>query len=146
MTFSLDTPSAQTLKAEARALRDERSRAGLDLSHGAALEEIARRHGFRDWNTARAALPERVMVPFQVGMRVGGLYLEQPFKGLVIGVQMSGDMQTFTLTVKFDDPVNVTPDFMFAALRHRVTATVDARGISLALRGNGKPQMEVGRE
>lgn len=146
MTFSLDTPSAQTFKAEAKALRDERSRAGEPLSHSAALEEIARRHGFRDWNTARAAVPERVMVPFQVGMRVKGLYLEQPFKGLVIGVQMSGDMQTFTLTVRFDDPVNVTPDFMFEAVRQRVTSTVDTRGISLALRGNGKPQMQVERE
>jgi len=146
MTFSLDTPSAQTLKAEARALREERNRIGQDLSHSAALEEIARRHGFRDWNTARASLPERVMVPFQVGMRVKGFYLEQPFAGLVIGVQMSGDMQSFTVTVKFDEPVNVTPDFMFAALRHRVTSTVDARGTSLALRGNGKPQMQIERE
>lgn len=146
MTFSLDTPSAQTFKAEAKALRDERSRSGEPLSHSAALEEIARRHGFRDWNTARAAVPERVMVPFQVGMRVKGLYLERPFKGLVIGVQMAGDQQSFTLTVRFDDPVNVTPDFMFAALRHRVTSTVDVRGISLALRGNGKPQMQVEQE
>lgn len=146
MTFSLDTPSAQTLKSEARALRDELKRTGQDLTHSAALEQIARRHGFRDWNTARAALPDRVAVPFQVGMRVKGFYLEQPFRGMLIGVQLSGNMQHYTVTVVFDEPVNVTPDFMFAALRQRVTATLDIHGISPALRGNGAPQMRLMRE
>lgn len=146
MTFSLDTPSAQTLKSEARALRDELKRAGQDMTHSAALEEIARRHGFRDWNTARAALPDRVAVPFQVGMRVKGFYLEQPFRGMLIGVQLSGNMQHSTITVVFDEPVNVTPNFMFAAHRQRVTATVDIHGVSPALRGNGAPQMRLMRE
>lgn len=72
MSFSLDTPSAQTLKSEAKALREARAQSGQPMTHGAALEETARAHGFRDWNTARAALPERVAVPFQVGMRVKG--------------------------------------------------------------------------
>lgn len=146
MTFSLDTPSAQTLKSEARALREELKRSGQDLPHSAALEQIARRHGYRDWNTARAALPDRVAVPFQVGMRVKGFYLEQPFRGLLIGVQLSSTMQSYTVTVMFDEPVNVTPQFMFAALRQRVTATVDIHGVSPARRGNGEPQMRLLRE
>jgi len=145
MSFSLDTPSAQTLKSEARALRQARSSAGETLSHGAALEAVAKAHGYRDWNTARAALPDRVNVPFQVGNRVTGLYLEQPFTGMLIGVQLLGDMQHYTVTVVFDEPVNVTPDFMFAALRHRVVSTVDIRGASSALRGNGHPQMILRR-
>ncbi|WIY53835.1 glyoxalase superfamily protein [Devosia sp. YIM 151766] len=143
MSFSLDIPSVQTLKLEARTLRDERARAGQPITHGAALEEIARAHGYRDWNTARAALPDRVAVPFQVGMRVKGFYLEQPFTGLLIGVQLSGNMQLYTVTVLFDEPVNVTPTFMFAAHRQRVTATVDIHGISPARRGNGQPQMRL---
>jgi hypothetical protein len=143
MSFSLDTPSAQTLKSEARALRAQREQAGQPLSHGAALEAVARAHGYRDWNTARAALPDRVVVPFQVGQRVTGLYLDQPFTGLLIGVQLLGDMQHMTVTVAFDEPVNVTPTFMFAALRHRVVATVDLRGVTPALRGNGNPQMTL---
>lgn len=142
MSFSLDTPSAQTLKAEAKALREHRA----DLTHSAALEEVARAHGFRDWNTARAALPDRVAVPFQVGMRVRGFYLEQPFLGLLIGVQLSSNMQAYTVTVLFDEPVNVTPNFMFAAHRQRVTATVDIHGVSPALRGNGAPQMRLMRD
>lgn len=143
MSFSLDTPSVTSLKSEAKQLREDRARLGQSITHGAALEEIARSHGYRDWNTARAALPERVAVPFQVGMRVKGFYLEQSFSGMLIGVQMSGSREFFTVTVQFDAPVNVTPTFMFAALRHRVTATIDSRGISPALRGNGQPQMRL---
>lgn len=146
MSFSLDTPSAQTLKSEARALREQRARTGQPLTHSAALEEVARHHGYRDWNTARAALPDRVAVPFQVGMRVKGFYLEQPFRGLLIGLQLSSDMQHHKVTIHFDEPVNVTPHFMFAAYRQRVTATVDIHGVSPALRGNGQPQMRLLRE
>ncbi|KRB01174.1 hypothetical protein ASD83_06525 [Devosia sp. Root685] len=145
MSFSLDTPSAQTLKSEAKDLREERAKSGQPITHGAALEEIARSHGFRDWNTARAALPDRVVAPFQVGMRVKGFYLEQPFRGLLIGLQVLGSMQHYTVTIQFDEPVNVTPTFMFAAHRQRVTATVDIHGFSPALRGNGQPQMHLMR-
>jgi len=146
MSFSLDTPSAQTLKSEAKNLREDRAKSGQPLTHGAALEEVARAHGYRDWNTARAALPDRVVVPFQVGMRVKGFYLEQPFRGLLIGVQLMSNMQHYTVTIQFDEPVNVTPTFMFAAHRQRVTATVDIHGFSPALRGNGAPQMRLLRE
>lgn len=145
MSFSLDTPSAQTLKSEAKELRQQRAALGETLSHGAALEQVARAHGYRDWNTARAALPERVAVPFQVGQKVTGFYLDQPFAGMLIGVQLLSNMQSYTVTIQFDEPVNVTPTFMFAALRHRVVSTIDIHGVSLATRGNGNPQMIVKR-
>lgn len=145
MSFSLDTQSVQTLKGEARALREERSAAGENLTHAAALEAVAKAHGFRDWNTARASLPDRIVAPFQIGQRVHGTYLEQPYQGHLIGVQMLAEGQHFTLTIQFDEPVDVTPNFMFAALRHRVVATVDTGGVSPARRGNGKPQMIVHR-
>jgi len=145
MSFSLDTPSAQTLKSEAKALRDDHAKAGETLSHGAALEIVARAHGYRDWNTARAMVPDRVTVPFRIGARVSGLYLGQGFRGLLIGVQMLSDMQHHTVTVLFDTPVNVTPNFMFETLRHRVVATLDIHGQSVALRGDGQPQMAFRR-
>jgi hypothetical protein len=146
LSYSLDTVSAQTLKAEAKTLREARAQSGQPVTHAAALEEVSRNHGYRDWNTARAALPDRVVVPFQVGMRVKGYYLEQPFRGLLIGVKLLSNMQNYTVTVLFDEPVNVTPNFMFAAHRHRVTATIDVHGITPALRGNGQPQMQVMKE
>ncbi len=146
MSLFLDTPSSQSLKAEAKNLREHRVRAGQPMTHSAALEEVARSHGYRNWNTARATLPDRTAVPFQIGMRVRGFYLEQPFSGLLIGAQLVSGMQHLTVTVQFDEPVNVTPNLMFAAHRKRVTATVDARGISPALRGNGRPQMRLMKE
>jgi hypothetical protein len=145
MSFSLDIKSVQTLKSEARALRQKRSAAGENLTHAAALEAVANAHGFRDWNTASASLPDQIAIPFQIGQRVHGTYLEQPYKGVMIGIQMLGEGQHFKLTIQFDEPVNVTPNFMFAALRQRVIATVDLHGVSPALRGNGKPQMIVHR-
>ena len=145
MSFSLDIQSVQTLKSEAKALRESAAAAGETITHGAALERVARSHGFRDWNTARAMLPDRAPIAFQVGQRVTGTYLDQPFTGKLIGVQLLGDMQHSTVTIMFDEPVNVTPDFMFAALRQRVVATVDVHGISPAMRGNGRPQMVLKR-
>jgi hypothetical protein len=146
MSFSLDTPSALTLKSEAKALREERAKAGELLSHGAALETIAKSHGFRDWNTARAALPERPAVPFQLGMRVTGHYLGQPFKGMLIATSLMVDMRHYKVTVKFDEPVNVSPGFTFPNLRHRVMATIDIHGKSPAHTSNGLPQMQLRRE
>lgn len=143
MSFSLDTPSAQSLKSEAKALRETREKAGASVSHGAALEEVARAHGYRDWNTARAALPERVVAPFQVGSRVAGFYLGQPYKGMLLGVQLRGDMQHYQVIVKFDEPVNVTPNLSFSNMRQRVTATVDVHGISPSRTSNGEPHLRI---
>lgn len=143
MAFSLDTPSAATLKAEARALREERAQAGATISHSAALEEVARRHGYRDWNTARAALPERIASPVQVGDRVAGTYLSQPFAGMVIGVKLVGNAAPYEVTVKFDEPVDVVKSELFSAFRQRVTSTVDLRGISLAKTSDGEPHMRL---
>ncbi|RUT28515.1 hypothetical protein EMQ25_16175 [Arsenicitalea aurantiaca] len=145
MTYSIDTPSRTTLKAEARALRDQRSRAGTPIGQGAALEEIAHRHGYRDWNTAHAALPDRVPTPVQVGQRVKGTYLGQRFTGLVMGVQLLADMQHYTVTVHFDTPVDVVTSSLFSAFRQRVTATVDVHGVSPARTSNGQPHMRVMR-
>ena len=145
MSYSLDVQSAATLKSEARELRATRVAAGEAMTHGAALEEIARRHGYRDWNTAAAALPERAASPTQVGQRVKGTYLGQAFTGMVLGVQMLPDMRHFKVTVKFDKPVDVVTSELFSAFRQRVTATVDLRGISPAQTSNGEPHMRLSR-
>jgi hypothetical protein len=146
MTFSLDTPGAASLKAEARELRAERAAAGTAMSHGAALEEIARRHGYRDWNTAAAALPERAASPVQVGQRVRGTYLGRPFAGMVLGVQLLSDMAHYEVTVKFDQPVDVSRStLMGPILRQRVRATVDLRGVSMSATSDGEPHMRIRR-
>ena len=145
MSYSLDTPSIQTLKSEARALREERAAAGTPIGHGQALEEIARQHGYRDWNTASAALPERVNIPVQVGQRVKGTYLSRPFVGLVVGMQLLADMQHYEVTVKFDQPVNVSKFASMVHNRQRVRATIGLDGISMARTSDGEPHMRIAR-
>ena len=145
MVFSLDIQSTRTLKAEAKALREERKAKGEELGQGAALEEIAHRHGYRDWNTARAALPDRIAPPVQVGDRVEGAYLGNSFTGSVLGVELMHDMQHVRVTVLFDDPVNVSKSQLFSAFRSRVVATLDSRGVSPAVTGDGQPQMRLRR-
>jgi hypothetical protein len=144
MSYSLDTPSIQTLKAEAKALREERA-VTAPIGQGQALEEIARRHGYRDWNTASASLPERVAIPVQVGGRVKGTYLSRPFAGLVVGMKLLADMQHYEVTVKFDTPVNVSKFASMVHNRQRVTATVGLDGISLAHTSDGEPHMRIRR-
>jgi hypothetical protein len=145
MSFSLDVPSISSLKAEARALRQDNALAGTPMSQGAALEAIARKHGYRDWNTAHASLPERIATPVQVGERVTGTYLGQAFSGLVLGVQLLADMQHYKVTVKFDQPVDVVKSNLFSAFRQRVVATLDVYGVSPARTGNAEPQMRLKR-
>ena len=145
MTYSLDIATPASLKAEARALREERAAAGTPIAHGAALEEIAHRHGYRDWNTAVATLPERFATPAQVGQRVRGTYLKQPFTGTVMAVEALPDFAHFRVTVRFDQPVDVVTSQLFSAFRQRVTAVLDQRGVSPARTSDGEPHMRLGR-
>ncbi|MEO6395385.1 MAG: glyoxalase superfamily protein [Devosia sp.] len=143
--FSLDTPSTRTLKSEAKALREERALAGTPLSQGAALEEIARRYGYRDWNTASAAMPNRIATPAQVGERVQGTYLGQPFTGLLVGLQLLGDMRHYEVNVQFDKPVNVSKFASMVHNRSRVRATLGVGGVSLSHTSDGEPHMRLRR-
>jgi hypothetical protein len=144
--YSLDTPSIATLKAEARALREETVGSPRPMTHSAALEEVAHRHGYRDWNTARAALPERIPLPVQMGQRVKGTYLSQPFVGIVIGMNILPDMQHYEITVRFTHPVNVSrSELMGPMYRRRVRATVDVHGVTAARTSDGEPHMRVGK-
>lgn len=143
MVFSLDLPSIAGLKAEARQLRTDAAQRGEALSHGAALERVAHAHGYRDWNTACARLPSGLTRSWQVGQRVRGTYLRQPFVGSILGVVASSDGARFTVTIMFEEPVDVVASKLFSAYRQRVVATVDAEGTSSARLGDGTPQMHL---
>jgi hypothetical protein len=137
-------PSLDALKAQAKRLRAGLAEDGDFISHGEALELIAKQYGFRNWNTLHAALGNRppARVP-QLGAHIAGHYLGQPFKGEIIGVEALSAGR-FRVTIDFDEPVDVVTFESFSAYRKRVTCVVDEDGVSPAKTSNGRPQMEFG--
>lgn len=146
MPFSLSALTPEILKAEARALREEQAKAGTALTHSQALEETAKLHGYRDWNTAVASLPEPAACPVSLGDRVSGTYLKQRFTGRVLATAILPGERLYRVTIKFDEPVDVVTFSSFSAFRQRVTATVDAYGISPDHTSDGEPHMRLDRE
>jgi hypothetical protein len=49
----------EKLKAEAVALQEKARSLGRVLKHAAALEQIAKNHGFRDWRACKALLEQK---------------------------------------------------------------------------------------
>ena len=145
MPYSYSALSAETLKAEARALREERLAAGAELSHSQALEETARAHGYRDWNTAAAALPDPAACPVALGDRVSGTYLKQRFEGRVLATAIMPGGNLFRVTIEFDQPVDVVTFDSFSAFRKRVTANVDCYGVTRETTSDGQPHMQLDR-
>ena len=136
--------SREFLKTEARTWRGQRQTQGESVTHGAALEIVALRHGFRDWNTACALLPERDPTPLVPSDRVTGTYLGHPFEDVLLAATPLGPGQT-SVTVQFDAPIDVTAGTPYAHMRRRVTATLDEDGTSPARTGDGAPHMRLQR-
>ncbi|MEW9804874.1 glyoxalase superfamily protein [Mesorhizobium marinum] len=132
-------------KARARQIRAEHAGRGAAISHAEALEKVAAELGYRDWNTAAARLSNLPDVPLQVGDRVAGTYLKQPFAGRVLGVREVHGGASFELTLQFDAPVDVVSFDSFSAFRSRVTATIGSDGVSASRTSDGRPHLEVAR-
>ena len=137
-------PGIEELKAQAKRLRQAMNDRGTTLTHSAALELIARQHGARDWNTlaALAAKPNTgPKTSLFVGAHIRGRYLNQPFTGeiLALSAPPGGDLQR--ITIHFDEPVDVVTFESFSAFRRRVTAQIDADGISPRKTSNGLPHL-----
>ena len=81
----------------------------------------------------------------QVGDRVGGTYLKQPFEGRVLSVRELNAGAAFEITLEFDEPVDVVEFESFSAFRHRVNATVSAGGVSYSKTSDGVPHLVVER-
>ena len=134
-------PSLDTLKAQARRLRQALAEDGDFISHSEALELLAKQLGFRDWNTLHAAAGNGRRPP-QIGERVTGAYLGRPFQGEIVAVQaLSAGRRR--ITINFDEAVDVVSFESFSAFRRRVTAVIGDDGASTEKTSNGRPQMEL---
>lgn len=148
---TLQLPSLDDLKQQAKRLRATLAGQGQILTHSAALELLAAQHGFKDWNTLSASVArapaesnERgdISARFQLGNRVDGAYLGQPFQGEILGVHGLPD-DKYRLTVRFDEPVDVIEFDSMSNFRQRVTTVVAANGISPKKRSDGTPHLRL---
>jgi len=146
------TATSSDYKTHARRLRDALAAEGVAVSHGKALDIVARQHGARDWNTlsarANAPAPQHGEVqtpPFAVGDRVEGTFNDRPAHGRVIGLAETIKPDLWRVTVKFSPPVDASTSAAFRAERTRVEMVVGADGRSRRLTGTETGVMALAR-
>lgn len=128
-------------KEEARALRARRAEAGTAISHSRALEEVARAHGARDWNTFVALAPARPLVRIETDAVVAGHYLGQPFTARVVDCMPEG--AGYRVELALEAPVDVVRSSLFSSWRRRVRAVIGADGRSAETTSDGAPQLVI---
>ncbi len=138
----MTTPTLDTLKTQAKALRQALQVAGTAVTHAQALELVARQHGARDWNTLHARVTRTNAPPeLALGDRVTGRYLGQAYSGEVIG--LSGPASHREVEIRLDKPVDVVAFESFSNWRSRIRGTLDANGRSHRKTSDGQPQVPV---
>ncbi|WP_138468165.1 glyoxalase superfamily protein [Poseidonocella sp. HB161398] len=129
-------------KAQAKALRSALEARGTPVSHGQALELVARQHGARDWNTLRARLGQRNAPPeLALGDRVRGRYLGQAFTGRIVA--LAGPAAHRQIEIQLDTPVDTVRFESFSNWRSRIRGTIGEDGASPRRTSDGAPQLSV---
>lgn len=139
MTQPPPIPARDALKAQAKRLRADLALRGQTMSHAQALETIAHQWGARDWNTL-SAQAEQPHIGWAPGQRVTGRYLGQPFAGAVRAARVSASGM-WSLTLRFDDAIDVVTSSHFSNLRRQVNATVTKHGRTPQKTSDGKPHL-----
>ncbi|WP_259780783.1 glyoxalase superfamily protein [Aestuariispira ectoiniformans] len=135
-------PTVDAVKKQAKELRSALEKDGQTVSHGHALELIAHQHGYRDWNTFRAAIDERPPETWTKGTRVTGHYLSQPIEAEIIAIEAIRPGWV-RVTLDLDQPVDVVTFDSFSAYRKRVTGNIGPAGQSQERTSNGRPQLDL---
>lgn len=136
-------------KQQAKRLRLALAETGRAISHGEALEMVARQHGHRDWNSLSAATGRSSgetrppASPLAVGRSVTGRYLGQTFTGEIRSVTALADGEHARLAIHFSEPVDVVTFDSFSAFRRRIHATVNRQGISPQRTSDGQPHLVI---
>lgn len=128
-------------KAHAKSLRSALAADGTMLGHAQALELVARQNGARDWNTLSARLAETAPLPFHLHQRVQGRYLGQLFKGEITALSSAGTY--YSITVRFDEPVDTVTFASFSNMRRVVRSIVDLNGNSVRKTSNDVPHLTL---
>ncbi|MCK4206048.1 hypothetical protein J3U99_14820 [Brucella pituitosa] len=130
-------------KHRARRLRQALGEEGINISHGKALDLVARQSGTRDWNTlaaqgvkAEATRVEDNAAPYRVSQRVSGMFHTTAFEARIIGVEETIKPDLWRITLQFDPAINVAVSPNLSMLRRRFTVVVGADGKSRRLTGS----------
>lgn len=132
-------PSRDALKSQAKRLRADLATRGQTITHAQALETIAHQWGARDWNTLSAQAAE-THPGWTPGQRVSGAYLGHPFTGVIKAARQSANGY-WSLTLRFDEAIDVVTSELFSAFRRQVNTTVTPKGISPQKTSDGQPHM-----
>lgn len=137
-----DLPTVAQAKQEAKRLRVALAAEGTAISHAQALERVAHRHGFRDWNAFHAEIRDRPPQGWSVGVRVSGRYLAQPFAATVRSAEQLRP-GWFRLVLDLDEAVDVVRFESFSNLRKQIRAEVGPEGHSKERTSDGTPHVEL---
>lgn len=135
-------PSLDTVKTQAKALRQALQAEGTAVSHAQALELVARQHGARDWNTLHARLSHRnAPSDLALGARVVGHYLGQAYSGEIVA--LSGPSGHRHVEIALDQPIDTVRFDSFSNWRHRIRGTLIKDGRSPRRTSDGTPHLTV---
>ncbi|PJE28121.1 hypothetical protein PSM7751_02039 [Pseudooceanicola marinus] len=135
-------PSLETVKAQAKALRQALEAKGMAVSHAHALELIARQHGARDWNTLHARIGHRdAPGELVLGAKVTGHYLGHAYSGKIVA--LSGAAGHRHVEIALDKPVDTVEFDSFSNWRQRIRGTLGKDGRSVRRTSNGTPHLTV---
>lgn len=142
-TILAHVPARDDLKLQARRLRADLATRGQTISHAEALEMIAHQWGARDWNTL-SAKAKSTHPGWAPGQRVTGRYLGHGFGGIVKAARQSAS-GFWSLTIRFDQAIDVVASTHFSSLRRQVNVTLNAAGQSPQKTSDGQPHMVLDR-
>ena len=137
--MTLNLPSTQGAKAQAKQLRTTLAATGTVISHTQSLERIAQQHGFRDWNTFITATTGN---GFAERQRVKGWYLSQPFTATVIRAESIQSGWTY-LDLGLDEAIDTVTSASFTNLRKRIRGVVGPKGWSRERTSNGSAHLQI---
>ncbi|WP_112312110.1 glyoxalase superfamily protein [Pseudogemmobacter bohemicus] len=135
-------PTIDQARAQAKARRAGLAQQGQEVSHSAALELVAKAHGFRDWNTLHARAGNRPQPPVRVGDITAGRYLGQEFLAEVIGITALSETR-YEVELQLDQAVDVVTFDSFSNYRSRIRKVVDASGRSFDRTSDGMPHLTL---
>lgn len=135
-----DLPTLADAKRQAKKLREDLALDGTKLGHSDALERIAHRYGFRDWNALYAAIKNRAPEGWNAGGRVTGHYLGQPFTATVLTAEPLRP-GWFRFVLDLDNAVDVVRFVSFSNFRKRIRGVVGPDGQSKERTSDGEPHL-----